>query len=232
MTTHDEQGDVDARAGLQARFVRLRPVLVALHVVAVVLLALPTPQVSDKELAKPSVQAWFRRTAASLRDLGVPVTSEGLQGAVVGPGRVYTSALEALRKPAVRYADVVGAHQSWRMFAGVPGKSARLVIEVEEGGQWRTIHVSRSAAHPWRRSWFDHLRTRTLVHPFTSEEQRGRYRRLHKHLLPIIAQDFPDAARARFSMERVLVPAPDALRRAGGLIPDERYWVVELEVPK
>ncbi len=207
----------------------LRAVLILLHVVAVTALAFPAPVggMNERAFAQPSVQASFESTAATLRSLGLDVSKDALQAWLWGHGNRFMAVRKQLLRPLHPYADLTGSHQGWRMFSSLNRRAAWLVVDLEEGGDMRTIYRMRSDRYTWRRRQLDQERTRALVNGWCWGRNKGSYKRFAQWLGRQAAADFPDATAIRVHMDRAALPDPATLH-ADGMPAGRSTWPVRV----
>jgi hypothetical protein len=215
----------DATSPASARD-HLRAAALAAHVVAITLLALPQPAVSEQDLATDGVTAWFSRAAELLGGVGVAATGDDVARVAVPLARQYDAARRALTRVPATYARVVGAGQSWRMFSEVRADSAALRIEVRRPGARRPVVVfQQGRAQGLDRGWLGHERMRAQINLFKAKKARAEYDRFLRLLAPRLGVRFPDAVAFRVSMVPVSWPGPERLA-AEGITEGEPYWVV------
>ena len=208
----------------------LRAALVLVHLVLILLLALPAPAVRPKDLEDPKVQRWFEARAAQLQGWGVATDAPTLTGHAVAWGGAWLSARGQAMPMARTYASWSGTGQSWGMFGSVPTTSAVFFVEVHRDAGWSRIYESRAHDMAWNRRWFDHERVRTFENQFTRKRNRKAYDRLATWLGPRVLRDHADLQGARMGMERVHIPEARVLARTRVLPRAETFWVTDLAV--
>lgn len=203
----------------------LRAVLVLLHCLAIFLLSFPAPVgvMTERNFRHPGTQATFHSYAQALQGLGLDVTKDELQAFLWDAGTRFMAVRNATVEPFVPYVDAVGARQGWRMFGSVNRAPAWLVIEIQEGEQWRRVYESRSSQHTWLRRQLDQERSRALVNSWSWLNSRKTYEQFGVWLARRAAQDFPQAEWMRTRMEQRRLPPPEKLRTEGLPAPKE-HW--------
>jgi hypothetical protein len=191
---------------------RVRAVAIALHIVAVLVAALPpTSDLLDRSAWKsPSVQDEFAAWADRLSLFGGTWTSAALEDRLWTVVQGYATVLTVVQAPVRPYQQHLGVRQGWQMFAAADRHPAVLTIDVERDGRWETVFVERSATHDWRRAFFEADRVRTIVYRFSWPHLRRHraWKAFGDHLVPWLAADHPDATRARLRYRRARTPTP------------------------
>ncbi|MEM7158202.1 MAG: hypothetical protein AAF799_35500 [Myxococcota bacterium] len=202
----------------------VRALLVALHIVAVLLLAIPDAGGVALERASwknPTVQAELSAWAERLSTLGYHTDTATLEGDVYAVAKSWTGTLKALRVPVRPYSDYLGVRQTWRMFVAPHRHPATLHVDIEEDGQWRPIHVARSDEYDWRRGQLDHPRMRSMLFRYGWKRYDRYYRGLTRWLATQAAGDFPQATRVRIRMYGFRTPTPEEVR--ADAIPEGKF---------
>lgn len=196
---------------LRARWPHVRAALVLFHVVAVLLLAFPAPAgVMQREAWKdPSVQSEFRIWTARANALGISWTKDELEDLVWRFAIAFMDVRATVLTPFRPYADYLGVRQDWRMFSAPHRFPTRLHIEIEEGGEWRTLFVERSDEHTWRRAFFEHHRIRRVVFLHGWRQFRRRYEAFAQYIAREVAAEFPEATQVRLSHFKFRSPTPE-----------------------
>lgn len=192
---------VDPPTGLRAKWPQIRGVLVALHVLAVFMLAFPAPAGVMQRSAwrDPSVQAEFRIWTDRANALGIGVSQQEFEDFIYDLAIGFMDVRNAAIAPARPYGDYLGVRQDWRMFSAPHRFPTRLHIEIEENGAWRTLYVERSDEFTWRRAFFEHHRVRRLLFLHGWSQFRRRYEGFARYIAGEAAVEFPDATRVRLS---------------------------------
>jgi hypothetical protein len=197
-------------APLTRAWPQIRAVLVALHVLAVFMLAFPAPAgVMQRSAWKdPSVQAEFHIWTDRANALGIGVTKDEFEDFIWELAHGFMDVRNKAIAPAKPYGDYLGVRQDWRMFSAPHRFPTRLHIEIEENGEWRTLYVERSEEFTWRRSFFEHHRIRRLLFLHGWTQFRRRYEAFGNYIARQAAVEFPDATRVRLSHFKFRSPTP------------------------
>jgi hypothetical protein len=191
----------------------VRAALIALHLFAVTLLAFPAPPLSarDRSLWKnDNVQRELADWSARLRRWGWTISAGELEDSLHAATCKYLEIREALAEPFEPYYAWCGTAQSWRMFTGPDLAPARLHVEVEEQGTWRTVLVERDPHFAWLASRLAQHRMRALV--FNLSEDGAIDEPFAAWLAEQAARDFPRADRLRIRYCRRPTPPPPDMR--------------------
>lgn len=211
----------------------LRAGLVAAHIGAVIVLAIPeasgVPQ-SREAWKNPTVQAELVAWADRLTELGIDTDAPTLEDDVYEAARTWTELVTTVRAPVQPYATYLGVRQSWRMFVAPHRYPATLHVELEQDGRWQPLYDARSHAHGWRADQLDHVRVRAVLFRYGWSRYARHYQAFARWLAARAAHDFPSATRVRIQMEHFRTPTPQEAR--AGTIPAgtlEQTIVLELE---
>ena len=193
----------------------VRASLVALHIGAVHLLAIPDAggvALERSSWKNPTVQAELKAWAQRLTDMGFQTDTPTLEAGAYAVAKSWTTTLKTLRVPVRPYADLFGVRQTWRMFMAPHRHPAKLHVDIEVDGQWRPIQIARSAEYDWRREQFDHPRMRSMLFRYSWKRYRRYYQGLTHWIASRAAEDFPEATRVRIRMYGFRTPTPDEVR--------------------
>jgi hypothetical protein len=192
----------------------LTALLLLLHMVAVVLLALPLPGsgLRRSHWDSPTVQAEFQALRERLARLGVVVGREELEDRLYTLALDYSHAHERLVEPLTPYARTAGAQQSWRMFVAPDTHPSVLHVEVEEAAGWRTVFRERSPEWRWAGEVLEHYRVRSALFRHAWSPESHSWAEWVDWLTVKAARDFPRATQLRVSFEQRRTPAPDEMR--------------------
>ncbi len=187
---------------------QVRAVLVALHVVAITLLALPAPGGGMNRAAwkEPTVQGELAAWGARLG-----VAPAALEERLWTFAVAYMDARSAVIDPITPYYRLAGTWQSWRMFVAPHRHPSRLVVEIDHGrgAGFEPLYLRGDPAASWRRHQLDHDRMRAQVFRLSWPGYEGTYARFAGWLAREAARDFPEARslRVQFFKYRTLDPA-------------------------
>jgi hypothetical protein len=191
----------------------VRAVLVLLHLLAIVVLALPNVRAGlDKSSwADPTVQDEFRAWAERF-----DVEPKELEASAWRLATAWDRLHQMLLTPFAPYRDVLGVRQPWVMFVAPQTHPARIEIGIFERGAWRTIYRERSPHEEWRRSLFDQDRMRSALFRFAWDKYGASYREFTEWAAREAFAEFPDADAVRVRMFRYRTPGPDEPRSPPG----------------
>lgn len=210
-----------------------RAAFVAFHLAAVLLLSFPAPVggMTEANFALPSTQALFRQVSEGLGAVGVPLSAQRVEELAWRWGRGFMAARAQVLRPFTPYAQWTGARQGWRMFWSVNRRPAVVVVEVEEGGVWTTLYRARDPEHRFLARKLDNERFRAVTNPFAWLRDRPAWRHFARWVAVQVAQERPEATRARVLLEQRPTPSPEELR-AGRWQAPRRRWEELHELPE
>lgn len=204
----------------------IRAALVSLHLVAIVLIAIPAPVggMSRGSWKEPTVQA---ELATWARILHVPPPA--LEDRLFSLATTYMDARSTVLRPVRPYIEATGADQPWRMFVAPHRYPARYQVQArgpgpfstaEEG--WQTLFEERSRAARWRASFFAQERVRSVLFRYSWPEYSGDARRTCEWLAKQIRAENPELLETRCRFWKARSPSAAEVRE--GRIP-EGAWV-------
>jgi len=216
----------------QSLWRQLRALLVMVHVVAVMLAAIPAPEGGMNRAAwkDPTVQDELNSWAARLRAAGLDLSDEEFQAGLWSLGTRYSAARKLVLRPLQPYYRFLGTNQSWRMFVAPHRYPARLHIDIEEGGRWRPVYVARSPEYRWLARQLDDDRMRAALFRYAWPAFAKGWRSFSAWVATRAATDFPDAQRVRLRYDKRRTPSP-VEAQAGQQPPGQwiRTRIIELE---
>lgn len=189
--------------------------LVLLHIIAITLLAFPSPGggLNRKDWQNRTVQAEFASWNERLRPLGWTGTSEELQDEIFVLAKAYAGGLNALKKPFDPYYKCCGTYQSWRMFVAPHRFPSRFQIRILEGGDWRVVYEARHPEHRWLGSVLDNDRMRSGLFRYGWGRKYPReYKALGDWIAVRARRDFPGATRLQLRFANYKTPTPEQVR--------------------
>jgi hypothetical protein len=199
---------------------QVRAVLILLHLIAVTVMAFPSPGEGMYRQAwdEPNVQQDLAVWRGFLGAVGVHMSQEEFTDWLWQVALRYTRTQDLLERPFQPYYAVCGTIQSWRMFAGPQRHPSRLVVEVEERGAWRTIFVERDPHHRWRVRELDDYRLRPAL--YRMSWGLGGFGQFADWVAVRARQDFPEATRVRVSLRRQRTPSAAEVRAGAAPVPE------------
>jgi hypothetical protein len=222
----------DTPQGAPARpgwFAHLRGLLVALHLIAITLMALPAVGEGMYRSAwkDPTVQEEFADWTARFNRWGIHISEDQFEDGLWDVASAYESARGEAMKPFDLYYDWCGTSQSWRMFAGPHRYPSRLEIDIDEGGAWRPIYIKSDPQHVWLSGKLDHYRMRPFLYRlswYRYDVGSSDFDELARWVASRAAHDFPDAGRARVRFFKFHTPSPGEVKSGqpvtGEFVPD------------
>lgn len=189
---------------------QIRGVLVAAHVVAVLLMATPSPSAGLRRSAwkDPTVQAEFKAWNKRFNAMGVDWTQPEMEQHLWDFAVGWDEARTALLKPFTPYGRYLGASQAWRMFVAPHRFPTRLHVDIERDGQWEPVFIERSELYTWREEVFGHDRMRSAVFRFGWSQFKKSWQQFTEWVAVRAAEDFPDATRVRVRMYKYQTLSP------------------------
>jgi hypothetical protein len=132
----------------------------------------------------------------------------------------YLRARKWIARPFLRYADYTGTRQGWTMFANPRLVTGRFEVEIEVAGEWHLVFRPRDSDADWNRWQFDHNRVRKLLGRLATRPHQPAYNEFTRWVATQLAEDFPDATRAKITLVTWKTLPPDKVR--DGEKPDEK----------
>jgi hypothetical protein len=187
----------------------IRAVLVLYHVLAVLVLAFPSPPSNMQREAwdNPTVQSEFQAWAERLKSVGVQKTPRELDQTLYAMAQRYHAVRTEVIAPFQPYVTYAGVRQSWHLFAGPQRFPVRIEVSVREGGQWRKVYETRSVEHTWRGDLFDRYRLRRVISMSTWKSPQ-QFQMLCDWIAKQAARDFPAATEVMIRQFRYRTPTP------------------------
>jgi hypothetical protein len=197
----------------------VRAALLALHVVAVVLSALPSPAggLNRKNWKDPTVQGELRAWAERFG-----MEQAAFEERIFGFAVAYQEGLDTLLAPVSAYEEWTHQAQSWKMFVAPHRFPARMQLQVEEAGTWRTVFEERSGEHTWNATILGLERLRASIFRWSGPGFQKPWSQACDSFAARLFADFPDATAVRCRFHKVRSPSPEEAR-AGE--PIEGAWV-------
>lgn len=195
---------------MKAVWPHIRAALVALHVIAIVLMASPDPGSGMRRSSwrDPTVKAEFNAWTGRMNALGWAVTEPELEDHLWDFAVRWQEARDHVVGPFDEYGRYMGTGQAWRMFVAPHRFPTRLHIDIEENGVWRPLYEERSAEYDWRGRYLDHDRFRSAIFRFGWSQFRVTYEQFADWIAVQAAADFPKASRVRVRMYKYETLSP------------------------
>lgn len=193
----------------------VRAALIAVHVVAVVGMSLPSPEgysarraLEDPKFARP-LAVWVD----ALAEVGVPAALT--RRVAVDGGETLERVEDGAERLFAPYARYAGVKQSWRMFSSSGPKSWRLELWLREGDVLRPIYVALDPTARWRAALWEHGRVRGAVQALGQDKFSSWWEALARSAARRAAVDFPEATALRLQRVPLRFPTPEALAVTG-----------------
>jgi len=194
---------------------QLRAALIAAHLVALSLAALPrvnraamSKSARQSPTARAEIDAWAERLAG----WGVEIDAQTLERGAVEALESWLVLRTALNAPFGPYIELFGLDQPWLLFPGADGFPARMVVEIERDGAWQPVQTMYPISTDWRARLLRNTRAHGEIYAASWPVHRRRYVELGRWLALQAARDFPRATRVRISIERTRMLDPDEVR--------------------
>jgi hypothetical protein len=214
-------------------FAHIRRVFVALHLVAITLMALPAPEGGMDRAAwrDPTVQDELSAWTDRLNQCHIAVTRPELEDLLWRAGVDYMNARDKVLRPFGLYYELCGTAQSWRMFVAPHRYPARLEIDIDQGGGWRPVYIERDRQHDWLGRQLDSYRFRSVIFRFEWPGYENDYQRFADWVAAKAGRDFPEAQAVRIRLFKYRTLSPDELR-AGQQVEGEYIQAIALPLEK
>lgn len=181
-----------------------RAVAITLALVANAVYALPIPPAvtatkMEEEGRQRDLQAWEE----TLHAVGVPVDHDQLERLVVSTTTAFDDAHRTMKAPFKPLFDLLGADQSWALFASATTRPDRLEVSVQRKGsdEWETLLRRLDPCCTWHESQLEYRRIRG-VWDGQGKKARPAYKGLTKWIASQVFAEMPDAAKVRVRLVR------------------------------
>jgi hypothetical protein len=189
--------------------------LVTFHVVAVTLMAFPSPppgMMSKEDWQAPAAQEEFASWAEFFSNLGISVTGKELEQNLWDAAHAYLRIRSAVIAPFGWYYKYCGTRQGWRMFSAPIREPSRLFIDIEEAGRWRPVYGEGQRDAAWLRPQLNQEHMRTALYTMVLFDYRDDLKQFADWLVPRARRDFPEAQRLRLRIYKFPTPTPEQVR--------------------
>ncbi len=192
---------------------KLRATLLAFHVVAVIALSLPGPQVAssarwNSRLMQKDMADW----AAQLRAIGINVTAEEFGRGVRSLAEGYVALRNQIVSPFDLYARVTQARQGWAMFASPQRHPAELRVDGLVGGRWQPLVRPHDPEAAFMSDYLRHNRVRKFQGRFARALRNGYYDDFAAFLARRAFHARPDVERVQVSLFSYAALGPEQVR--------------------
>jgi hypothetical protein len=188
-----------------------RAAVIAVALVAHGVYALPLPEaISSKEIRRPGAQADLAFWQGALGRVGVEVTTQQLGSYAIDASRRLAALHHALKAPFAPVFDLVGANQSWALFASATTRPERLVVEIQPAGstEWTPLLRRLDPCCTWREAQLEYRRIRGVWDGQDPDADRPGYKGLAKWIARQAFAEHPEAERVRVSLEQAVSRYP------------------------
>ena len=205
------------------RWPQIRAVLVALHLVSIVVLSLPSGAAltNRRGWETPNAKAEFKNWSERLRAVGWDLTPEEFEAELWAVDSSFGRWRDRVAAPFAIYARYTGARQGWQMFATPQKVPGEVHLDVFVDGKWRSLVRPRDPRSNWRLAQRTHNRVRKQLGRFGRTFYRNQYDGFARWLASLAAADFPEARRIRVRLWRYHSLPPE--RVLAGEVPKGHY---------
>ena len=204
---------------MRDRWPQVRAVLVAFHLVAITLSALPSPEggLNRGTWSDPTVQAEFKAWAGRF-GMDKQAFEDRLWVFASSYGRGY----KQLLAPIDPYEELVGSEQSWKMFIAPHRFPTRLEIAGRaEDGAWDVLFYESSSTATWRRDVLRLERLRSAIFRWGWPNYSTAWGRGCAALAGLAFGDFPALHEVRCRFWKARSPSPE--EATSGDLPDGEW---------
>jgi len=190
----------------------IRAGLIALHILAVTLMAMPSPEGGMRRSAwkDPTIQGELKAWTQRVNAVGVDWTQAEVEEFAWDAARRIQTVRGWALAPFMPYYRYCGTWQSWKMFVAPHRYPSRLYIELEGAdGTWRKLYVARSNEWDWHREQLDHDRMRAAIFRYGWRHYRRPFSRFGRWVAGQVAAEFPEAKRVQLRFYKYRTASPE-----------------------
>ncbi len=121
---------------------KLRAFLIFLVLLAECVDAVPMPVLRRSHLKRPLVQKELKEWTSFLNEAGFEVSESDLQEHALELGKKAIKVRKTMMAPIRPVSSLTGIGQAWGLFAFPESTAGRLIVEINENGEWKTVHRS------------------------------------------------------------------------------------------
>lgn len=185
-----------------SRWANIRAIVLAIVLLGHGIYALPIPEpISTTDVKNPQRQRDIEVWRGLLRSLGLDIPLERVEGALVSTTKGLSKIHRTLKAPFKPAFELVGANQSWALFASASTTPDRLVVQIDRGNGWETVMRRLDPCCSWREDQLEYRRLRG-VWDGQQRSMRAGYKGLTKWIARQAMRDAPDAQKVRVYLER------------------------------
>ncbi|MDP2304407.1 MAG: hypothetical protein Q8P18_00095 [Pseudomonadota bacterium] len=198
---------------------QVRAGLVALHLIAITLSALPSPEggLNRKNWADDTVQAEFKAWAERFG-----MEKGEFEESLWEFANAYNDGYRKLLTPVRPYEKLVGSEQSWKMFIAPHRFPTRLEIGArEKDGEWAVLYTESSPTDTWRRDVLRLERLRSAIFRWGWPDYGTAWGKGCVALAALAFADLPDVSEVRCRFWKAKSPSP--AEAASGDLPEGKW---------
>ena len=186
----------------------LRTGLIVLHLIAIILKALPAPEgaMSKRDWAHPTVQAEFRQWSRNLQSIGIDTSPTELEHSLWDIAQSVTTVRNSTLKPFRLYYRYVGGDQNWRLFVAPHMFPSKLEIDVQIDDEWTPVYRVHQPDQ-WMEMLIENGRFRPAIFRYSWSRYKRQYNRFAVYMSTQASKDFPTATQIRFRWWRYPLPS-------------------------
>ncbi|MEM7436650.1 MAG: hypothetical protein AAF436_15955 [Myxococcota bacterium] len=201
---------------------QIRTALIFLHVLAVLVLALPGTgrmlrrEVWESEIGQHGLRVWAKR----LSWLGYE-TKDEFEADLWSLTLVYADANDRITRPFRFYRQLAGVRQGWAMFSSPQQYPIELHVDMRTEDGWEPIYRPLSDEHDFWAKQLRHHRTRKMVGRHARGFRKERYDGFARTIGEQAAHAYPEAQAVLVRIYSYTSLPPEDVRR--GLEPQGKY---------
>lgn len=198
------------------RFSHIRAILVAAHVAAVVLSAIPAPVGALRRSAwsEPTVAKELDGWHGRLQAVGLAGGRAEFEDDLFEFADGWLKRRARLLRPFIPYYRYLGVQQSWRMFVAPHKHPSRLQVHVrsDTSAEWELLYSHGDAEHDWHVEQLGHTRMRSALFRYAWPGFRSSFRALARWVGTEVARERPDAVQVRLQWLKERTRTPEQVR--------------------
>lgn len=205
---------------MRAWWPQVRAVLVAFHLVAITLSALPSPEggLNRATWSDPTVQAEFSAWAARLG-----MEQGAFEDQLWTFANAYGSGYRQLLTPVRPYEQLVGSEQSWKMFIAPHRFPTRLEIAGRaKDGAWTVLFAESSPTATWHADLLRLERVRSAIFRWGWPNYASAWSKGCIAFARLAFSDFPALDEVRCRFWKAKSPSPE--EAASGTLPEGKWF--------
>ncbi len=185
-------------------------ILISIHLLAIILKALPAPEgaMSKSDWAHPTVQKELTSWSANLQTIGLDLSTNELESHLWSLAQQTMKIRRVVLKPFRKYYRYCGADQNWRLFVAPHMVPSRLEIDILENNEWKPIY-RRFRDPNWMAQLIENGRFRPSVFRYSWGRYKGTYNKFAQFLTARASEEFSNATQIRFRWWRYSLPTPE-----------------------